>query len=277
MKKLFILLTLPAAQYSFAQSADTTDSTASKMQIRLGINFSSRLNYLGRTDDLESTGFFPLAELWFTPKFYVNAAPVFVSNKGQSFQYAGTVATIGYQTLTEKWFTNTYLLKPFYKEDAQLVQSALRLQGGLLASRLTSVLNLTVGGDIKLSDRLDYGASAGVDHAFRFVPGAGQQFIVDPSFMVYGGTQNFTRTYLRKKSDLVLVPGTEQVSENVQEFHILAYEASVPLIYLRDRWMLTVTPSYVMPQHLLTVAGRPHLSERGENMFYGTVGLKYSF
>src|SRR6476661_2678734 len=92
-----------------------------KPQFKLSVNYNSNLNYYGRTDSLKSTGVFPLAELWFTPQFYINAAPVFVNNKIQSFEYAGTVATAGYQNMTEKWLTHLYVLKPFYKESSQLV------------------------------------------------------------------------------------------------------------------------------------------------------------
>jgi hypothetical protein len=41
--------------------------------------------------------------------------------------------------------------------------------------------------------------------------------------------------------------------------------------------MVLLTPSFVLPQNLLEVSGRPDLSERGKNMFYATAGLKYSF
>jgi hypothetical protein len=40
--------------------------------------------------------------------------------------------------------------------------------------------------------------------------------------------------------------------------------------------MALLTPSYILPQNLVTVAGRPDLSERGQNTFYATIGLKYT-
>jgi hypothetical protein len=88
------------------------DSTATKPQFRLSVNYNTNLNYFGRTDSLKSSGFFPLAELWFTSKFYVNAAPIFVNNALQKMDYAGTVATIGYQHIDTKWITSLYLTKP---------------------------------------------------------------------------------------------------------------------------------------------------------------------
>src|SRR5690349_5246588 len=97
------------AAFSFVLLLQTaqaqTDSTQAKPQLKLSVNYNNRLNYYGRTDSLRSSGFFPMAELWLTPKFYVNAAPVFVNNKLQQFAYAGTVTTAGYQNVGEKWIT----------------------------------------------------------------------------------------------------------------------------------------------------------------------------
>src|SRR6476620_12016090 len=100
------------------------------VEFKLGAFYNSTLNYYGRTDSLRSSGFFPLAELWFNKNFYVNAAPVFVVNKATAFDYAGTVATAGYQAKSEneKFVTHIYFTKPFYKANSQLVQSALKEQ-----------------------------------------------------------------------------------------------------------------------------------------------------
>src|SRR6185436_11859101 len=57
--------------------ADTTEKT--KIEFKISANYNTGLNYYGRIDSLHSSGFFPLAELWFNEKFYINAAPVFVN------------------------------------------------------------------------------------------------------------------------------------------------------------------------------------------------------
>src|SRR5689334_9480472 len=78
------------------------DSTKKeKVQFKIGVYYNSGLNYYGRTDSLRSSGFFPLAELWFGKGFYLNAAPVFVHNAVTSFEYAGSVATLGYRFTNE--------------------------------------------------------------------------------------------------------------------------------------------------------------------------------
>src|SRR6476659_5936398 len=81
---------------AFAQT-DSVINTEDKAQFKIGVYYNSGLNYYGRTDSLKSSGFFPMAELWFNKNFYITAAPVFVNNAVASFDYAGTVATAGFQ------------------------------------------------------------------------------------------------------------------------------------------------------------------------------------
>lgn len=275
IQKLTFVFALLVFQFSFAQS---DSSQKQKPKFKLSINYNSGLNYYGRTDSLKSTAVFPSAELWFTKNIYVSASPVFVNNTVQSFDYAGTVTSIGYLHTTDKWITNIYLLKPFYKQSSELVQSALKAQTGASVSRLNKILNLTVGADLKYSDKIDFGATAGVDHLIKKQLKDKSVLVIDPSFYTYAGTQNFTVTYYKKKNGFLLFPGnTEEVSENVTQFKVLAYEFSMPIVYAKRKWMALITPSYILPQNLITVAGRTDLSERGEDMFYATAALKYAF
>lgn len=254
-----------------------TDSASSPLQFKVSVNYNSYLHFYGRTDAVKSTGFFPLAELWVDSQFYVNAAPVFVSSGGSSLNYAGTVASAGYQKLTAKWLLNVYVTKPFYQSSAQLVQSALKAQTGITISRFTPLLSFTLGGDVKFSGNTDFGASAGVDKPIRLQVGQGK-FVIDPTIMAYAGTQRFSNSYTqRKKGVLGLPAGNETVTTQSQSFNLLAYEASLPLIYLRGKWMAVIAPAYVVPQNLITIPGQPELSEKGAPEFYGSMTLRFSF
>ena len=256
---------------------DTTVKT--KTGFKISANYNTGLNYYGRIDSLHSSGFFPLAELWFNDKFYINAAPVFVNNAASSFQYAGTIASAGYQfTSDDKILGNIYIVKPFYQESAKLVQSALKAQAGMTITLLNKVLNVTGGGDVKFSDKTDFGLTAGLDHIFRHQINDNSVLVIDPSVYVNAGTQQFTKSYLKKSSGFIFFPGNEQVvTESAQKFNILSYEFSAPVILATGKFQLLFTPAYVLPQNLIVVEGRPGLSERGENLFYATFGAKLSF
>lgn len=263
---------LPVAVY-----AQRSDSLKKKPSFKISLNYSSNLNYYGRTDSLKSQGLFPQAELWVTPDFYINAAPVFVSNTQQRLAYAGTVTTIGYQNLTDKWLHSLYLLKPFYQAGSTLPQSTLRAQAGGSITRLTNWLNVTAGVDVKRSNQWDLGSTASIDHIFTY--GLLKNIVViDPTVAVYSGTQQFSKTYVSKKKGGLLQPPTQQMGTKTgTAFVVLAYEASLPLVVARGKWQVLATPSYIMPQHLLQVAGHPELSEQGSNLFYTTLALKHTF
>jgi hypothetical protein len=260
-------------------NAQADSTTKTKPQFKFSLIYNNNLNYYGRTDSLKSAGFFPLAEFWVTSKFYVSAAPIFVNNAVQSFDYAGTVATIGYQHIDEKWLTGLSLVKPIYEQSSNLLQSALKAQGNVNITRLNKIANFTLGADVKLSDRIDYGATAGLDHAFLIKGKRDGLWIINPTVFAFGGTRQFSRTYAKQQSKflgLLERPAQEQ-TETYSSFHLLAYEASMPLMFLKGKALLMVTPSYVVPQNLITDAAKPELSEQGANTFYTTFTIKYSF
>ena len=256
---------------SFAQAQST--ESASQSEFKISANYNSGLNYYGRTDSLRSSGFFPMAELWFNKNVYVNAAPVFVNNSATSFDYAGTVATLGFLSVTDEWITSLTLMKPFYKTN-ELVQSALKAQTALSFTNRNEVMNFSFGGDLKLSDKVDYGAMLGLDHAF-VVPFSGEKsLIINPTATANAGTQQFSYTHYKQSSFLGLPGPRQEVTESVKKFNILSYEFSMPVILTAGKLQLMVSPAYVIPQNLITVTGRPDLSERGKEMFYSTFTAK---
>jgi hypothetical protein len=168
-------------------------------------------------------------------------------------------------------------MKPLYTEETKLVQSALKAQTGLNLTALNKILNVTLGADLKFSDKTDLGATFGVDHLILFPEKNDLRLIIDPGFYAYAGTQNFTRTYQKQKRGLFLLPTNNQVTENEQRFNLLAFEFAVPIILTKNKFEFSATPSYIMPKNLIKVEGRPDLSEQGENTFYSTFSMKYTF
>lgn len=276
MKKIVISITGALLLLSFYSYAQKTDSVQPQgIKFKLSINYNSGLNYYGRTDSLKSTGIFPLAEVWLSPRFYINAASVFINNKTQSMEYAGGVASLGYLAVSDKWISNLYLLKPFYTENSRLVQSALKGQAGTSFTAVNKAVNFSFGGDIKYSDRFDFGAMLGIDHIFRFENKDNSIIVLDPSFTANAGTQNFSKTY--KKKTGVLFPRGQQVTETYQKFNLLSFEASMPIIFSKNDFQVIATPAYVLPKNLVKDENRTDLTEIGQNMFYTTVAIKYSF
>lgn len=277
MRKILYLLIVSFYSIGGFSQADSTD-TVNKPTFKIGIFYVSNLNFYGRTDSLQSSGVFPLAEIWVNEKFYINAVPVFVNNAVSSFEYAGTVATAGYQARSEneKFFSHIYFIKPFYNSGSELPQSVLKAQASTSLSYLNKIVNINGGVDFRLSDKMDYGFSVGLDYVFRKQLGHKTVLVVDPSAYVYAGTQQFTKTYY-KKSSFLFFPGAEQqVNEDVSQLSVLSYEFSMPVTLAVNKFQLILNPAYVIPQNLIKIENRPDLSERGKEMLYVTAGLKFS-
>lgn len=283
MKSLIILIAccIPAATL-FAQSAgqgNSKDSTdAAKTEFFISASYNSGLNYYGRTDSLKSTGYYPSLGVNFKNGIYLHSSFVFINNAAYN-GYAASIIEGGYQFKNKKesWSGNIFVNKFFYKDNTELVQAALKGTAGINLSYLNKIVNLNAGGDVKLSDKMDFGASAGIDHIIRIEKVGRGVIVMDPSAYVYMGTQNFTNTYYQEKNVLLLPAGQEKVTETGTTFSVLSYELSCPVIYGLGKMNLIVSPAYVKPKNLLTVADNPGLSERGNNMFYVTTTLKFTF
>jgi hypothetical protein len=269
MQKTSYLSMIAIAMFIHVAALAQGDSVKSKAQFKLGVFYNSNLNYYGRTDSLHSSGVFPIAEFWFNNNLYVNAAPVFVNNVSQRFQYAGTVLTAGYRFDGSKMSGNFYFTKPLYESSAKLVQSALKAQVAGLLTLKNKILNINAGGDVKFSNNTDYGITAGLDHIIRFSLPGNFILVMDPSAYLYAGTQQFTNTYYKKNNFLFLPGVEEQVTESVKKFNMLSYEFSMPIVLAKGKFQFILIPAYVMPQNLI--------AERGKDMLYVTAGAKINF
>lgn len=278
MKKYFfelLIFTLFVMINPLKGQSDSAVAKADNVQFKLGTYYNSNLHYYGRTDSLRSSAVFPVAEIWVKGRFYINAAAVFVNNDVSSFEYAGSVITAGYFFRNNKWAGNTFITKPVYKENVDLVQSALQWQAATSFSRLSKLLNLSLGADIKYSDKIDYGVTAAIDHLIRKEVSGNSALVINPTITMNMGTQHFTQTAY-KQSGILNLPGSQQaVTEEVNRFTVLSYEMTAPVIFAKEKFQLIVIPAYVIPQNLVIVPNRPDLSERGKPMFYVTAGVKF--
>ncbi len=259
-----------------AQTAKDTTSSTESTHLVLGASYNSGINYFGRVDSLHSKAYYPFVGVALKDGLYANATFVFIQNSLQS-QYAATLLEGGYNFKGHNghWAGNLSVSRFFYQQDVNLVQSAVREMAAASITNLNKILNITLGGNVKWSDKADVGAQAGVDHIIRIPDIFGNDvLVIDPSAYAYAGTQNFTQTYYQKRNFLIFPMADQQVTSTSQQFNIMAYELSVPVVYGYKKLNLILSPAYVMPQHLIVVPGRPDLSENGANLFYFTASIK---
>ncbi len=267
---LFIAMFFPIL--SFSQESNVKE--VQKDEFSASVNYQSALHYFGRTDSLKSSGLFPSVGFQSKTGLYAQGNFIFVQTTGQATGYTGTTIETGYRFPQSDHFSGNLFYSQFlYKEKSTLVQSALKSQTGINLSYLNKIVNINGGADLKFSNQTDVGVTLGLDHLFLFTKGLNHSAIaINPSVYAYAGTQKFTNTYFEKRGILGF-PVTRQTTEQVTQFNVLSYELSLPVVFVSGKFNASITPSYVIPQNLVTVSGRPDLSERGKEMFYVTFGL----
>lgn len=270
--RYLILIGMLLPIFSFSQEGNT--KVSQKDEFSASVNYQSALHYFGRTDSLKSSGLFPSISFQSKTGLYAQGNFIFIQNASQSTTYTGTTVEAGYRfPETDHFSGNLFYSQFLYKDQSNLVQSALKSQTGINLNYLNKIININTGVDLKFSNQADIGATIGLDHLFLIPTGIEHTaFAIDPSVYAYGGTQKFSTTYLKKKN-LLGFPVTQQTTESVTQFNILSYEISVPVVFVAGKFNASITPSYTLPQNLVTIAGRPDLSERGKDLFYVTVSV----
>ena len=237
-----------------------------------GVLYNSGLNYYGRVDSLRSKGICPFLGLSLKNGLYINSTFVFIENSLQS-QYAATLLEAGYNfsdSAGKHWAGNLSVSRFFYQPGIDLVESVVREMASASITRLNPIANITLTASARLSSQIDYNTQAGFDHLIRIPKVFSKKgvLVFDPTATVSAGTQNFTTTYYQEKQFLFIPVDQQQITANSEQFNILAYEISCPVVYGLGKIKLMLTPAYVLPQHV--VSG----SEIGADLFYVTALVK---
>jgi len=270
--------TICRAQNSRSDSTAATDSlsTKEKISIYAGAAYASRLHYYGRTDGLKSSAFLPTLIIQAGKHFFVTPSFIFIKNNSTNFEYAATIINAFYSFGKKKGVAGSITAdKFFYKEQSKLAQAVQWGQAGFTLSYLNKIININSGASAAFSkDNTDFFANAGVDHQFKFVKKQ-HVFLIKPSVVANAGTQNFTRSYYKNNGFSFLPPSQQMVIETSKKFNLLSYDITVAATYVIKRFIVSVTPGYVLPQNAIIVLNNPSLSENAKNLFFCNAVVVY--
>ena len=243
-----------------------------------GLVFAPRLHYYGRTDSLKSNALLPTFTVQFdSVGLYGSGTAVFLSNKIQSFEYAGTIVEAGYRFGKQKGLTGNIYGNKFFYNTTQLPQSAFQEQVGFNFNYLMKPFNISATGSSAFSKvRTDFFASTGLNKSFTKKLNKAV-FLITPTYVLNAGSQNFTS--VRTRAGLLggVTGMNQQTTENNRRFKILSHEFSLPLIYARKHIYFILTPSFVVPENIITIPNKPELSEYANNLFYANATILFSF
>ncbi|MFM6924431.1 MAG: hypothetical protein ACKOU7_02945 [Ferruginibacter sp.] len=260
-----------------SQAAPVDKVLKKKTTFTIGTVYLPTLHFYGRTDSLKSTALAPNVLLQFGNGIYISSTLIFTDNKMQPFSYGATIAGAGFRFGKEKGFAGTISGDLFFYDNKGLVQSSQKGQVGFTISYLNKYININSSANsIFADDGNDYFTTLGLSHKFKKIKG-NNILVIIPAFTVNTGTQNFTNSYYKTRSLFGLPVPPQQVTESNKKFKVLSFEASIPLVYVYKKLALSVTPGFVIPQNVLTVPNRPDLSENAKNLFYGNLGIFYTF
>ena len=278
--KKVILIVIGLFFFFTSNSQNVQDSA--KNEITASVNYQSALHYFGRVDSLKSSGVFPVLGLKSKIGVYLNSTFIFIQNPASSLNYTGTILEGGYRFPYSKNFSgNIYYDHFLYQDKSVLVQSALKGQAGINTTYNNEIVNVNAGGDVKFSNsQTDFGLTAGLDKLFLIKNVIENAVIAfNPSAYVYSGTHNYFQNVKNNRGQsLGGLLGTNSSNnstslQQAKQFEILAYEVSMPMVLVIGKFNAYVSPAYVLPQNLVTVNGRPDLSEKGQNLFYFSAGV----
>jgi hypothetical protein len=277
MKKVIALF--PLAFVCTILQAQEADSLTPKKKITftMGVAFNAALNYYGRTDSLKSQGIYPFAGITLNNGLYLFSNFIFINN-AVAASYAATTVEGGYKFKNKKgnWKGNVFGTRFFYNGDVSLVQSVVKEQAGININNKNKIIAIYGGADAKFSNQTDFGAYAGLDHAFRFDSvGKRGVIVITPSVYSYFGTQRFSKTWMQEKRFLIIPVGEQAVTQSSSRFNILSYELSCPVIYGIGKMNIIITPALVIPQNVITTNGA--YSPKADNLFYTTAAIRFDF
>jgi hypothetical protein len=278
MKKVITLFPLSIACLVLQAQQTGSDSTTAKKKITFttGVSFNSGINYYGRTDSLKSQALYPFAGITLSNGLYLFSNFIFINN-AIATSYAATTIEAGYKFKNKKgnWSGSVFGARFFYNADVGLLQSVVKEQAGIRLTNTNKIVSINGGADAKFSNQTDFGAYAGLDHAFRIDPvGKRGVIVITPAAYSYFGTQRFSKTWLQEKKFLIFPAGQQTVTESSSRFSILSYELSCSIIYGIGKMNLIVTPAYVVPQNVVTANGS---SQKANNLFYSTATMRFDF
>lgn len=274
---LVFLFTYTVTNAQDSLQVSTSDSTPpKKTAFTIGGIYLPKLHFYGRTDSLRSSALGANALLQFGNGIYLTSTVIFLNNTEIPLQYGATIAGAGYRFGKKKGFAGTVFGDLFFYANKDLVQSSQKGQAGYTLSYLNPVININNNSSIVFSDNNDFFSTLGLDHPFRFEKKQ-SVLVVIPTFNTNFGTQNFTNTYYKNRTLNGIPLPPEQVTETSKKFNLLSFEFSVPVVFVHKNLAFSFTPGYVIPQSIIKVAGRPDLSENAKNLFYGNVGVFYTF
>ena len=293
MKKIYVILCICAAYFSFLPDSKAQDSTKNKNSdhsyLEAGLTYLSNNVYLGRHDSLTIPYLTPSLTYYNKSGFFAGTSLSYLTSAGNS-RIDFVELDAGYAFTINKFSAIASAEKDFYNSESKNVRAETKGSlDGTIAYDFGVVKPILQGG-IVFGNNNDYYTALGLDHSFYFDD---DNFEITPSVLLNASTQNYYSSYFTKrkfKAKRKNQPGgvaTKAYLPNAANFKIMDYEFSLPIDYAVGKFTFDLTPKVAVPVNpnvaVITVTPASGVSttrtktESLSNIFYWSATVSYDF
>jgi hypothetical protein len=298
---MLFFLCQATAQSSPPLEKDTAVATEKESYFKLNVNYLSNAIYSGRKDSAvvpylrSSLGYY---NKW---GFYADAGASLLVSANDAKRIDLVTLEAGYAfAVSKKLEGSVSASKFFYTDQSYAVQSELKGMAGADLGYDAGVVAINAGADLLFSTNTDIFTSLKLSHYFEMGPET-RKWSITPSVEMNAGTQYYNQAYYKnRKFSFATAPGTAGGSASTQgkghahssgsgtgngaiktvvfndtnQFTVLDYEMSLPVVYETRSWGLYATPTVALPVHAASYAVDGVLQKEAlSNSFFIEVGV----
>lgn len=259
MKKFYLIVAFSIFLSRFSAFAQVTHVDDNQSEgLKGGINYRNNNVFMGRTDTITSKTLSPQLTYTFKSGFYLSGTLNFILNQKKR-TIDGSDVEVGYNyDINDDLYAGVSFSKYLYSAGSTRITSA-------ISSIFNAYLNYNILDIITPGINLNYSISTkNVKNDVFINPGIMHNFSIDnvfvnnneldfdPNMGLNMGTQNFYDGYfLRRRNSIANKQISTEDQAVLAKFTLLDYEASLPIKYKAENYLVSFTPTYAFPQNKL--------------------------
>jgi len=285
MKKFYqvlVFVTCLNRMQSFAQTISIDDDKSAGL--KGAISYLNNNIFMGRTDTVTSKTLAPKLVYTFKSGFYISGTLNFILNQKRR-TLDGSDVESGYNyEINDNLYGGISFSKYFYSSGSTRITSAISsILNAYLNYDLADIITTELSVSYSISSRNvhnDIFINPGLMHVFTIdeVFNSGNSIEISPEGSLNTGTQNFYNGYFsRRRRDISTSNGISAADQsNLTKFTLLDYEATLPIRYKAEKYIVSFIPSYSFPQNKLPDNITSKLANK-RSLFYFEANVLFKF
>ncbi|MFY7963793.1 MAG: hypothetical protein ACOVO1_02755 [Chitinophagaceae bacterium] len=260
-----------------------------KSSFKFQASYLSNYVYGGRKDSLALPYFTPSIEYNHKSGFYAGASFGLLPNTKFNKDFISINAGFSFDT-SNHFGCSVFANKLFYSVSSKNVQSTVNFTLGTAISYYTKIVNLSSTISTMFGSKTDFALTFSLDHTFDFANDTSNYALsMVPTLSTYFGSTGFYQSTKSKGRIGNFPPGTTFALVSPEKFQMLSYEFSIPIYFDKEKWGVSVIPTYaiavnpVITSYRITLPNggvfnpKETITETISNSFFVDLGFYYRF